>query len=442
MTTNRTILAIMLVIALFAAIVPLASAASIPLRIDKVKIDGIELQENASNMLDIQRGQEVEVEVTFTALSASKNVQMEAFMSGFEYSDIAPLSASTMVFDAEENVTYVRRVRLRISDEVQEDAYKLRVIVSDRNSDAMTKNYNLKIDVPRNGLKVSDVTFFPDGSVEAGKGLLATVRVENKGERDQNDVRVQISIPELGVSGVDYIDEIKSDREKGTEEIFVKIPENARSGRYQVRIDIDFNQLHDHITAVRDINVVGGSSSGSSSGTGSNSGSSGSASKPAEPSTVITVNSQLEAVTPGKGGALFPITIVNNDEGAKAYSLAVTGGDWADVKVSPSSTMILERGDAKLFSVYVTPHGDVKAGTQSLTIIVSSNGKTLKELQLTANVLVAQDDSLIKPDVVRVLEVVFILLLVILVVVGLVIAFKRRETSERNDDSSDMRTYY
>ena len=140
-------------------------------------------------------------------------------MSGFEYSDIAPLSASTMVFDAEENVTYVRRVRLRTSDEVQEDAYKLRVIVSDRNSDAMTKNYNLKIDVPRNGLKVSDVTFFPDGSVEAGKGLLATVRVENKGERDQNDVRVQISIPELGVSGVDYIDEIKSDREKGTEEI-------------------------------------------------------------------------------------------------------------------------------------------------------------------------------------------------------------------------------
>ena len=80
-------------------------------------------------------------------------------------------------------------------------------------------------------------------------------------------------------------------------------------------------------------------------------------------------------------------------------------------------------------SVYVTPHGDVKAGTQSLTIIVSSNGKTLKELQLTANVLVAQDDSLIKPDVVRVPEVVFILLLVILVVVGLVIAFKRRETS-------------
>ena len=69
MTTNRTILAIMLVIALFAAIVPLASAASIPLRIDKVKIDGIELQENASNMLDIQRGQEVEVEVTHRPLS-------------------------------------------------------------------------------------------------------------------------------------------------------------------------------------------------------------------------------------------------------------------------------------------------------------------------------------------------------------------------------------
>jgi len=443
MNINRTAFIFMLAIMLL-AILPLAVSASgvLPVRVDRVRIDSIDIQDNATNRLDIQRGQEVEVEVTFTSLAAAKNIQMEAFMSGFEYSDIAPLSATTRVFDMEENVTYVRRVRLKISDEVQQDDYKLRVLITDRNDQELIKNFNLKIDVPRNGLKVEDVVFFPAGSVEAGKALLTTVRLENKGQKDQKDVRVQISIPELGVSGADYIDEVRHDQEKGTEEIFMRIPESAKSGKYSVRVDVDFNQLHDHITAVRDIMVVGGSaSSGSSGGSGSQGSSGGSNPPSGEPKTVITINSQLETVTPGKGGALYPITIVNNDDGARTFSLSASGADWADVKVSPSSTLIIDRGDAKLFSVYVTPRGDAKVGTQSLTVVVSSNGKVLKEIPLTANILPPPEAS-VSPTVVRVLEAVFIILLVVLVIMGLVIAFKRREGAAKDDSSDNSQTYY
>lgn len=436
MNINQTITRFALAIFLVAALAAVASAAQVPIRIDNVKIDDVDLQENASNRLDIQRGQEVEVEVKFTALQVVKNLQMESFLSGFEYSDIAPLTATTRVFDADENVTYVRRVRLRISDEVEEDDYKLRVMFTDRFNQELIKTFNLKIDVPRHGFKVEDVVFFPDGPVEAGKGLLATVRMENKGERDERDIRVQVSIPDLGVSGVDYIDEVKHDREKSTEEIFIKIPENAKSGKYAVRVDVDFNQLHDHITAVRDINVLGSAASQRDADSGSSS------ARPQEPKTVITVSSQLESVTLGKeGGVLFPITIVNNDEGARTYTISADGGSWADIKVAPSSTMIIDRGEAKLFSVYVTPKEGAQVGAQSVTVKVMANGKTLKEIPLTANVLPPVST---KPDVVRLLEVVFIMLLVILVVVGLVISFRRRDAPQAaaEGSDSDMQTYY
>ena len=442
MKFHQNIARFTLAMILLAAIATAVSAAVVPIRVDNVKIDDVDLQENASNRLDIQRGQEVEVEVKFTALTQVRNLQMEAFMSGFEYSDIAPLGSTTNVFDAEENVTYVRRVRVRISDEVEKDDYKLRIMFSDRFNQELLKDFNLKIDVPRHGFKVEDVVFFPNGPVEAGKGLLTTVRLENKGERDERDIRVQVSIPDLGVSGADYIDEVKHDREKSTEEIFIKIPENAKSGRYAVRVDVDFNQLHDHITAVREINVVGGSLGAGSGSSGSGSGSSGRDSRPLEPKTVITVNSQLESATPGKSGALFPITIINNDEGSRTYTLSADGGSWADVKITPSSTMIVDRGEAKLFSVYVTPKEGSAVGTQVVNVKVMSNGATLKEIPLTTNILAPEQS---KPDVVRILEVVFIMLLVILVVVGLVIAFRHRDSAPqgaKEDSDSSMQTYY
>ena len=64
--------------------------------------------------------------------------------------------------------------------------------------------------------------------------MLATVRVENKGQKDEDDVKVTVSIPALGLSATDYIDEVEEDEEEETEELFIRMPKCAEAGQYEL----------------------------------------------------------------------------------------------------------------------------------------------------------------------------------------------------------------
>src|SRR5574341_1362769 len=206
-------------LALFLTVI--ASAAALPVTLDEVEVDDTILSENAVNRLSLERGQEYEVRVRFTPSSDLDNAEVRVFISGYEFSDVEDIEDKTPVFDAQANVTYVKKLSITVPDDVDRDDYKLRVVISDRFGDERVANYNLLFDVPRNALKIDDVIFNPANAVRAGSALLTTVRVENKGEKQQNDVKVTVSIPGLGVSGSSYIDEIDDgDEEEQTEEIF------------------------------------------------------------------------------------------------------------------------------------------------------------------------------------------------------------------------------
>ena len=62
-------------------------------------------------------------------------------------------------------------------------------------------------------LEIKDVIFSPEGDVDAGKAFLATVKVQNKGTKDEEDVKVKVAIPELGVSASAFIDEVEAEDE-------------------------------------------------------------------------------------------------------------------------------------------------------------------------------------------------------------------------------------
>ncbi len=233
-----------------------ASAAPLPLNVDRVEIDDQELLTTQVNRLDLERGQAYDVEVKFTALADMDNVEIEAFVSGYEYNDLERIVDTTHVFDADAGVTYTKRLEVSFPDDVQEDDYKLRILITDRNNDQTVLNYNLKIDVPRHGMKVEDVYFQPSGVVKAGSALLTTVRVENKGEKDQEDVRVTVSLPTLGVSATEYIEEVETgDDEQETEELFLRLPTCAAPGVYPVNIEIEYDELTRSVSEVSSITV-------------------------------------------------------------------------------------------------------------------------------------------------------------------------------------------
>lgn len=244
-------------IALFALflITMLTAVSAIPISVDRVEINDIEITEGQTNRLDLERGMEHEIEVILTPSQNVDDVEIEVFISGFEHNDRLRLADHIGPIDMDANVTYIERLYVKFSDFVDEDDYRLRLIITDRNNDEIVINYPIKVDVARHDLKIVDVLFTPN-KVKAGQALLAVVRVENFGERDEDDVKVMINIPEIGVSASDYIEEIEADEEEESEELFLKIPKCTEPGIYEVQVIVEYNNRFSRTGAKKDIEVL------------------------------------------------------------------------------------------------------------------------------------------------------------------------------------------
>ncbi len=417
MNTNK----ILGFLALLILAATLANAQVLPLTVDNVEIDDTDILPNQTNRLDVERGDVYDVEVKITALADVDDVELEAFISGYEYNDIERVSDTTHTFDADAGVTYVKKLKVTIPDDVEEDDYKLRVIISDRNSDPIVMQYNLKLDVPRHAVRIDDIVISPS-KVEAGKAILATVRVENKGEKRQDDVRVTISIPELGVSGIDYIEQIDEEDEEETEEIFVKVPSNAKSGRYLVKVDVQFDELHRTLSESREIEIVGSAQDDVNT--------------QAQPKTVIQLGNTDGAAVAGQGSAMYSFTVTNNDKNAKVYAISLDNADWADVKVLPASAAIVRGGESQVFTVQVTPAKGIE-GTKTLTLNVKQGSQVVQQIPLT---LRASRASMSWGEVAKyTLATMLVVFVVVLVLLGLVLAFRKMNDDQ---DLNTAETYY
>lgn len=394
-------------------------AGALPLTIEKVEIDGTVLQPNEQTRLDIERGDEIEVDVYFTATENIPNMEVLAFVSGFEYNDVTPTSDQIGPFDAEANTKYHKTLEVKFSDEFQEDSYKLRIIFSDRNGDEVLSNYNLKIDVPRHKLQIQDVILNPELSVRAGSALLAQVRLENKGEKEEEDIKVTVAMPELGISATDYVNEIEdTDDSEETEELYLRIPACAKPGIYTVEVITYYSR--DTVKTVKQIQVTEGDSCDEIETSG--------------PKTTITIGKQLETVTQGET-ALYPITITNNQKQARSYTVTIDTDAWAtDVRLTPASTVLIEPQSSETVYVYATA-GSSALGAKTVTAKISTEGKELKQVVLTANVIKKPTNWLRLG-----LEAVIVILAVLIILVAVVVGyFKLRNDSE---EESKPKTYY
>ncbi len=380
-----------IVTALMFFLILISGATALPLTIEKTEIDGVALLQDGLNTLSLERGQEYEVRVRFVALDKIRNAEVRAFISGYEFNDIEPIDDKTEIFDAEQGVTYVKKLHVRIPDELDQDSYKLRVVITDRFSDEERASYNLQIDAPRNSLKIDDVIFNPSNSVRAGSSLLARVRVENKGEREQEDVRVTVSIPELGITGTQYINELSAeDDEEETEEILLRIPKCAKAGTYDAVIDVEFSQRHRKVTERQTITVLEDEQCTTAT---------------VQPS--ISAGSQVQTVSAGQT-AVFPLTITNPSRNSKTFT--VTTASDMDITITPTNTLVIPAGQTQ--TVYINAMTE-DSGAKTVTATIT-NGNTQQQIVFTANIT----SSGIRTAV----EIILTALVVILIIIGIIIA--------------------
>lgn len=401
------------------------AVSAAPLTIDKVEVNGDTVTTTDTNRLDLERGQDLDVKVRMSATSNSSNVEVSAFISGFEFNRNQPISDVTPTFDVESGVTYVKKLKLRLPDLAEEDNYLLRIMVTDRFGTELVQNFKVKVDVPRHNLAIKAVVLNPE-SVVAGRALLATVRVKNMGEKDEEGIKVKVSIPDLGVSATDFIDELEADESTTSEELYLRIPQCAKPGDYDVKVSLDFNEGFDDVSTTKTVEVLASETCPQVSG---------------GERTVIVVSTEPQAVSVGGSGTVYPISITNAGSTTKVYTLAVdSSASWATTRMSPSNVVTVGPGEARAVSLYVAANSGTPDGERVFTVSVKDqSGRTLEQLVMKANVISSSGGF---GGLRKYLEVGLVVLVVLLIVIALIFIFSKLFRGQDEEEEAEPKTYY
>lgn len=417
MKALKTLFVLALVLVGMVAVSGIANADSVPVAIEKVYINDRAV-EDGEVRAGIIRGDTVDIEVKLEANATDRNVVVEATIEGLDH-DAELAEDKTDAFTVDSGKTYYKNLQIELPERMDVEQYALRIEVSNREDDEVVYNAVLEVDQERNAMNIKDVLFSPEGQVKAGRALLTTVRMKNMGEDEEEDVKVRVSIPELGISASDYIDEVESEDTVTSEELYMRIPECAEAGQYTATVNVEFDEGDESVTESYMVNVV----ESDACGVGVD-------------KTVIAVSTDSQEITAGASGAVYPLTISNTASSAKTYTISAEAGAWADVKVSPS-VAVLAAGETKVAYVYVSAEEEATAGEKTIALTVSSGSETLKTVTLNANVVEPEESGWDK--VKKGLEVALVVLVVLLVVIGLIVGFNRLKGDEDEDKEE---TYY
>ncbi len=404
-------------------ILAICSVASAAITISDVELDDDSLGDGSNTIRDVERGEEFEVKVHVTsdANVTLENVQIEAYLRGYDHDDRA--EDITDVFDMKPGVTYVKKLTLKLPQRIDQDRYQLRVRVEGRDGEQEYADYDLEIDTARHSLEIKDVVFSPEGSVKAGRALLASVRLKNYGEMPEDSIKVKVSVPELGISASDYIDDLEADESVTSEELYMRIPSCSEEGTYDVQVDITYDDGDEKVTEMSEITVVSDETCGLPVNA-------------AESKATIVYDSSAQEVT--VKGSIYALTMSNPTNSAKTVVVDINGADvFGSAKVSPSNVIVLGAGETKTSYIYVSADKNAKAGQYTFTAEVSGLGSTTQEISLTADVVESSNASSLK----KALEIGLVVLVVILVILGLVIGFNKLKNEEELSED-DSQTYY
>ena len=415
-----SVLALLIIGLLSLSLVSALDAAT--LAVDSVRIDG-DIVTGAS-VLSIEEGQTMDIRLGLvnTAATAVNDIEVDAKISGYEYSDHENLLDSTPLFDVAAGTTKYVNLHVNMPRKLDSDRYTLRVRILDRNTTPITLDIPLQVEQVRRGVDIADVSFSPGNTVKAGRSLLTTVLLENFGRRNQHDVKVTVAVPELGISAVEYVDVDASAGDvdyQDVPEMFLPIPASAKAGDFTVEVTADFDQ-YQTVSKTFTIHVQANELAQVAE---------------SQERLVLAVGPETQNVAQGKT-ATYAVALTNAGTASKVYTVEAVTGDWATATLSESMA-VLDAGKSKVVYVTVAAAADATAGAHPVAVTVKSGSDVLQTVTLSASVVAGQAAASSQVNLRNGLEIALIVLVVLLVIMGLIIGFSRMRK-----DSGDEQTYY
>ena len=252
---KRLLLAVMFVLSLIA--VP-AMADSDNYEFDNVYVNGINLEDAT---VYVERGENVDIYVYFTGTGDTTDVNVKAWIGGYEYDTV---QATSGMFDVQDGISYRQKLSLELPADLNaEQEYTLYVEIYD-DVDSETYTADLLVSRERHLLSVVDVL---TEDVEAGDYTTVTVRLEDMGDNKEEDIKVTVSVPELGIEKSTFLDELTSDEmdnedEESSEDVSLtfQIPESTETGEYEVVVLVEYNNGYSSLEESTSLSVEGDAS--------------------------------------------------------------------------------------------------------------------------------------------------------------------------------------
>tara|TARA_Y100000310_G_C20682345_1_gene816715 strand:+ start:2372 stop:3511 length:1140 start_codon:yes stop_codon:yes gene_type:complete len=327
--------------------IPVVYADSDNYEITKVYVNGIQVEDN--NKVQVEIDSTAQIIVFLEGTGITTDVKISAWIGGYEYDDVIIYSD---VFDVEDGVSYKEYLYLDIPSDLDldENEYTLHVDIFDsKNKESLT--YTLFFEADRHKVLVEDIILSED-TVSADDYLGVKVRLSNEGETDEENLKVTVSINELGISNRVYLDELLSGDQGEASTVYLTIPEDASDGTYEVSVNVEYNNGYSETYDATYLRVDG-------------------------TSTVYDENVivSLESVKSLEVGLEedFKVQVTNLDEDTKTFYLYVEA-DGMELDYTESVTV--SAGSSAELSFTLTPK---ESGYQSVLVKITSDDGAVSE---------------------------------------------------------------
>jgi len=434
---------ILLVLTLLLFVSNLVNADSPNYDIAQVEVNDLLAFSSSGNVtlqnLNIELLENIQVEIT---LKASDNitggfvdqVRCEASLEGYEFGLVRDI---TPVFTVEEGNTYKKMLNVQVPEDIEaSEPYTLRTECSDTINEESI-DFTLFINEIRHFIRIFDMLLNPGSTIQAGKPLFVTVRLENLGQKQEDQIKVRVSIPELGVQSVGFIDELVTKIQEETEQFLfeeessgdidlqLRVPEDAKSGDYTLRVDVEYNRGHTTVSDTLPLSVVG-------------------VEKPKEVEAVLNIDSTTKQVAQGEE-VTYRLMIANLGSERGIFSVQLDGtSSCCTSSVEPGFLTVMPESTGEVL-IRVKPNEDAEPRRYVFTASIMLGNQLVNQINLNLEVKEKAKSAAPALAFKNVLAVVFGLLVVVLVILGIIIAFKKgREEEEGKSETPavEAQTYY
>jgi len=424
------IMALFAVVSLLLSSLVIAGDLGDDLEFKSIEVNGNDVNfGDSGEMVAVEEGETLEVEIGLEASVDVEDIEVEIEIDGYEYSDYESLEAESHMFDMNSETTKYVDLEIDLPVRLEKDEYWLRITVTDKNSNSMSEVVRLSVEPSRHGIEIEDVVLSPGSSVEAGRSLLATVQLQNYGDKDEEDVKVTISVNDIplsdgtstSISSTDYIEVVEADDDvsyETSEELFLSIPDCAVAGEYTLDVTAEYDEF-ETVSQSYSLTVTEGSYCDTE-----------------DERLVVAVGPESQSVNAGQQ-AVYALALSNEGTSTETYTMELTAGDWATESLS-DSLVVLAPGESQVVYAYLDVAEDAAAGTQVASLVLSNEGQVLETISLSADVSASEDNGSSDFSLRNGLEIALIVLVVLLVIIGLIIGFTRL----RKDEDEEEQTYY